>query len=83
MNGELTTKCAEIMGKIYVINDKTKVRKIGDIIEVQDFIEEYLDSIVEDSSLKAWLCRTWLCRIPIPAAVDYIANEWGITYKFV
>lgn len=66
------------MGKIYVINDKTKVRKIGDVIEVQDFIEEYLDSIVEDSSLKAWLCR-----IPIPAAVDYIANEWGITYKFV
>lgn len=67
-----------IMGKIYVINDKTKVRKIGDIIEVEDFIEEYLDSIVEDSSLKAWLCS-----IPIPAAVDYIANEWGITYKFV
>lgn len=66
------------MGKIYVINDKTKVRKIGDVIEVQDFIEEYLDSIVEDSNLKAWLCS-----IPIPAAVDYIANEWGITYKFV
>ena len=66
------------MGKIYVINDKTKVRKHGDIINVMDFIQEYLDSIVEDSSLKAWLCS-----IPIPAAVDYIAKEWSIDYKFV
>lgn len=66
------------MGKIYVINDKTKVRKIGDIIDVKDFIKEYLDSIQEDTALK-----DWLCRIPITSAVDYIANEWGITYKFV
>ena len=66
------------MGKIYVINDKTKVRKMGDVIDVMDFIKEYLDSIVEDSRLKEWL---W--RIPIPSAVDYIANEWGISYKFV
>ena len=66
------------MGKIYVINDKTKVRKHGDIINVMDFIQEYLNSIVEDSSLKAWLCR-----IPIPDAVDYIAKEWSIDYKFV
>lgn len=66
------------MGKIYVINDKTKVRKCGEIIEVKDFIKEYLDSIQEDTALK-----DWLCRIPIPAAVDYIAKEWSIDYKFV
>lgn len=65
------------MGKIKITSDKYGVFKHDTIMNVMDFMRQYFNEM-EDKALV-----DWLQRIPIPSAVDYIAQEWGLTYKFV
>ena len=65
------------MGKIKITTDKYGVFKSDTVMNVMDFMSQYFKE-TEDKSLV-----DWLQRIPIPSAVDYIAQEWGLTYRFV
>ena len=65
------------MGKIKITSDKHGVFKSDTTMDVMDFMMQYFDE-TEDKELV-----DWLQRIPIPSAVDYIAQEWGLTYRFV
>ena len=65
------------MGKIKITSDKYGVFKSDTTMDIMDFMRQYFNEI-EDKSLV-----DWLQRIPIPSAVDYIAQEWGLTYRFV
>ena len=65
------------MGKIKITSDKYGVFKSDTVMNVMDFMSEYFKER-EDKALVGWLQR-----IPIPSAVDYIAQEWCLTYRFV
>lgn len=65
------------MGKIKITSDKYGVFKSDTTMDIMDFMRQYFNEM-EDKSLV-----DWLQRIPIPSAVDYIAQEWGLTYRFV
>ena len=65
------------MGKIKITSDKYGVFKSDTTMDIMDFMTQYFNEM-EDKSLV-----DWLQRIPIPSAVDYIAQEWGLTYRFV
>jgi len=65
------------MGKIKITSDKHGVFKSDTTMDIMDFMTQYFNE-TEDKSLVSWLQR-----IPIPSAVDYIAQEWGLTYRFV
>ena len=65
------------MGKIKITTDKYGVFKSDTVMNVMDFMSQYFKE-TEDKSLVGWLQR-----IPIPSAVDYIAQEWGLIYRFV
>ena len=65
------------MGRIKITSDKHGVFKSDTVMNVMDFMTQYFNEM-EDKSLV-----DWLQRIPIPSAVDYIAQEWGLTYRFV
>ena len=65
------------MGKIKITSDKYGVFKSDTVMNVMEFMTQYFNEM-EDKSLV-----DWLQRIPIPSAVDYIAQEWGLTYRFV
>lgn len=65
------------MGKIKITSDKYGVFKSDTTMDIMDFMTQYFNEI-EDKTLVGWLQR-----IPIPSAVDYIAQEWGLTYRFV
>lgn len=65
------------MGTIKILSDRSGVFSKGETYNVMDFLQGYFD-VSPDSSLVAYLQR-----IPIPSAVDYIAKDWGLEYKFV
>ena len=65
------------MGKIKITSDKHVVFKSDTTMDIMDFMTQYFNEM-EDKALVSWLQR-----IPIPSAVDYIAQEWGLTYRFV
>lgn len=68
------------MGKIKIIHDKDGGYgyPIGTILSVEELFKDFRESDDCDDSL-----YNYLCRIPIPAAVDIIAEKWGISYKYV
>lgn len=65
------------MTKVKITTDRCKVFKADAEIDVMDFMRMYFDEM-EDKTLVSWLQR-----IPIPSAVDYIAQKWGLTYKYI
>lgn len=65
------------MGKIKIISDDGNVYKKDEVVDVSDLILSYCDC-TNDKSLKDWL---W--RVPIPTAVKFIADAWGIEYEYV
>lgn len=65
------------MGKIKIISDDGNVYKKDEVVDVSDLIRSYCDC-TNDNDLKDWL---W--KIPIPDAVDFITNAWGIEYKYI
>jgi len=42
-----------------------------------DLIRSWMECCTDDS------LKDWISRIPIPSAVHFIADAWGIDYKFV
>ena len=47
------------------------------IVEVIDFISDWMDCCTDDS------LKDWVGRIPIKNAVHFVADAWGIDYKYV
>lgn len=65
------------MGTIQILSDRDGVYAEGSQISIMRFIQDYLDAC-PDSGVQGWLTR-----IPMPSAVAFIADAWGIDYKFV
>ena len=65
------------MGKIIILSDRDGVYDKGSIVEVIDFISDWMDFCTDDS------LKDWVGRIPIKNAVHFIADAWGIDYKYV
>lgn len=65
------------MGKIKITSDKHGVFKTDTVMDVMDFMRQYFNEMGDENLVD------WLQRIPMPSAVDYIAAECGLTYKFV
>ena len=85
MRSTLTTTKLNIpkskaMGKIEIIYDSDCAYGYpkGTILTIEQLFEDYRASDDCDESL-----YDYLCRIPIPCAVDEIATDWGFDYKFV
>ena len=66
------------MGQIEIIYDSGKVYEEGHILSVEELFKQWCESMPRRES--DW---DWLNRIPIPSAVKFIADAWGIRYKFV
>jgi len=68
------------MGQIQILHDRDGAYgyPVGAKMSVDALFEDFRISEDCDDELYAYLCR-----IPIPAAVDYIAEAWGIEYKYV
>ncbi len=67
------------MGKIQITNDSGQVYPDGTIISVDQLFRDYKGTLTE----KNMSTYHWLCRIPIPSAIDFIAKAWGFDYNFV
>ena len=65
------------MGKIKILSDCSGTYKIGSVVKLYDFIDDY--------SKRQWdgQWRFYLSRIPMVDAAEIIAKELGIDYKFV
>lgn len=62
---------------IKIIRDNGNVYEAGLIISVGKLMEDYCEC-TDDQGLIDFL---W--RIPIPSAIAFIAEAWGIEYEFV
>lgn len=51
---------------------------VGKILSVEELFNGFRESDDCDDKLYGYLCG-----IPIPHAVDMIAEKWGLDYKFV
>ena len=68
------------MSKIKILhdNDGAYGYPVGTIIDIYDLFTDFHKSDDCDASL--W---NYITGIPIPAAVDLIAEKWGLDYEFV
>ena len=68
------------MGKIKILGDIDGGYgyPIGTILSVEELFKDFRESGDCDDKL-----YDYLCRIPIPHAVDMIAEKWGLDYEFV
>lgn len=68
------------MGKIKIIHDPDGDYgyPAGTILPIEELFKDFRESDDCDDSL-----YNYLCGIPIPYAVDMIADKWGLDYKFV
>ena len=65
------------MGKLKIISDKSGTYEAGCIITQMDFLSKYFRTFPNDS-----YCAYYE-RIPMPSAIDMIAEKLGIEYKYV
>lgn len=65
------------MGTIKILHDRSGVFSNGETYNIMDFLQGYFN-VTPDKSLV-----DYLQRIPIPSAIDYIAKDWGLEYKFI
>lgn len=65
------------MGKIKILSDRDGVYEVGSVVNVMDLIRSWMDCCTDDS------LKGWISRIPMPSAVQFIADAWGIDYKYV
>jgi hypothetical protein len=63
--------------KIKITYDRDGVYDKDSVHEVMDVIESYC-SCATDKSLV-----DYIERIPIPSAIAFIADAWGLNYEFV
>lgn len=65
------------MGRIEILYDSGHVYGRGEIIEIKTLIRDYCECDRDPAT------EEWLYRIPIPDAVKFIADMWGIDYRFI
>lgn len=65
------------MGKLKIISDKSGTYEVGTIITQMDFISKYFRTFPNDEH------RVYYERIPMPSAIDMIAEKLGVEYKYV
>ena len=65
------------MGQIKIISDRDGIYEVGEVVKVEDLIKSYRECCTDES------IDGYICRIPIPSAVHFIAEAWGLDYKFV
>jgi len=65
------------MGNVRILNDNGGVYEQGSIVDVGQLITDYCDCTDDQGIID------YLWRIPIPSAIDFIAEAWGIEYEFV
>lgn len=65
------------MGKIKITHDDNNVYAIGQVMEIKKLIEDFCDCSNDES------LNDWLYAIPIPSAMKFIADAWGLDYEFV
>lgn len=68
------------MGKIKILSDSDGAYgyPVGTILSVEELFKDFRGSY--DCNDKLY---NYLCRIPIPHAVDMIAEKWNLDYEFV
>ena len=68
------------MGKIKILSDADGDYgyPVGTILSIEELFKDFRESDDCDDSL-----YRYLCGIPIPHAVDMIAEKWGLNYEFV
>ena len=68
------------MGKIKILGDADGGYgyPVGTIIPIEELFKDFRKSNDCDDKL-----YNYLCRIPIPHAVDMIAEKWGLDYELV
>lgn len=68
------------MGKIKILRDADGGYgyPVGTILSIDELFKDFRKSNDCDDKL-----YDYICRIPIPHAVDMIAEKWGVDYKFV
>lgn len=68
------------MGKIKILSDADGAYgyTVGTILSIDELFKDFRESDDCDYNL-----YDYLCRIPIPHAVDMIATAWIFDYKFV
>lgn len=65
------------MGTIKITSSTNDTYKVGDTIDMMAFLSSYFKSCNDEGH------RAYLERIPMPSAVEIIAEELGIEYEFV
>ena len=65
------------MGKIKILSDKSGTYEVGGIILQIDFLSKYFKTYPNDPHIG------WMQNVPMPAAIDSIAEKLGIEYKYV
>jgi hypothetical protein len=63
--------------EIEFIEDSGDVYESGDSMDAKDFVNEYIEC---QSEYLADVCE-WLRSIPVPQAVAFVTENWGIKYK--
>lgn len=63
--------------EVEFVEDPGLVYETGEYTDATDFIEAYS----ECNSPELDDVSEWLKRIPVPNAVAFVAEAWGITYK--
>ena len=68
------------MGTIEILHDADGAYgyPVGTRLSVEELFRDFKNSDECNDSF-----YNFLCRIPIPAAVDCIAEKWNLDYKFV
>lgn len=64
-------------GKIKILSDRDGVYEKESVHDVMDVISSYCKCSTDKSIVH------YIQNIPIPSAIAFIAEAWGLEYKFV
>ena len=65
------------MGKIKILSDKSGTYEVGGIFLQIDFLSKYFKTYPNAPHIG------WMQNVPMPTAIDSIAEKLGIEYKYV
>jgi len=62
--------------RILITSDPSNIYGVGSKVKIKDLLEDYF--VKCSAGIKNWLCMT-----PLGSAVQYVADNLGITYQFI
>ena len=65
-----------VVGNMIITSSRTRQYRRGLAVKVKDFIHAYTDKARASEASYLW-------RIPVPDAVEYIARKIKVTYKYI